>query len=96
MVTGIFTTHYAEIAGSGHFELDLSTFATTEKHVRISPAAVGLHLLLTPRTSVVIADAEDYLLPVGETVFGLGRSSDRLSFYNSGGGNIKVYIAVTG
>jgi hypothetical protein len=95
MITGNFKTYELIIANSGHGELDLSTVVSSEKLLKVNPGAANVRILLTPATSTEVADAQDYLLPNGETEeFEVGRGLDRLSFYNGSGGEVKVSIAV--
>jgi hypothetical protein len=95
MIAGNFKTYELTIANSGHGELDLSTVVTTEKLIKINPIGDGVRILITPSSSVAVADASDFLMEKDETSeFELGSGLDRLSIYNGSGGELKISIAV--
>lgn len=76
-------------------DLDTSGEVSSEHLFKVTPNATGVHILLTPASSDVDADADDYLLENGkETEFLVGRGLDRISVYKEGAGDAKVYVMV--
>ena len=94
MIFGNFITYEVTIASAGHGELDLSTVVSEGKEVRINPGVAGVRVLFTRAGSVVVADAQDFLLGNEESSYEMGRTFNRISFYNGSGGEAKVSIAV--
>ncbi len=93
-VFGNMYTQRIAIAANNGAEQDFDNVVSTEKILMLMPSAAGIHVLLTPVSSTVTADADDYLLPTVGKEFLVGRGLDRVTLYNTTGGTVYVYVAI--
>ena len=82
------------VANNNGGEQDIDTIVGTEKLLKITPDQ-DVHILLTPKSSTTVADADDYLLKANiEREFLVGRGLDRIALWNISGNTANVYVAV--
>jgi len=94
MVFGTMHNLKIVIAAGNGGEQDIDNIVSTEKLLKITPDQ-DVHLLLTPNSSVAVADADDYLLKANvEREFLVGRGLDRIALWNAGGSLANVYVAI--
>ena len=94
MVFGTMHTQKITVPAGAAVDQDIDTVCSTEKLIKFVPSATGIHLLLTPKSSTHAADASDYLLPTTGDGFLVGRGLDRITLFNTTGGELSVYVAI--
>ena len=82
------------IAGATAVDQDLDTIVRSEKLLKITPT-VNMYVLLTAKSSVIEADADDYLMLANtEYEFEVGTGTDRIALYNATGGSGFAHVMV--